>query len=78
MHSLTALIRCSIKFVAVRLLLEMEEIDVGGENVAGDTAADIGREALAELSEGRKEIERGRKVKDAEEILRLLGERAVG
>ncbi len=63
----------------------MEEIDVGGENVAGDTAADIGREALAELSEGRKEIERGRKeiergrkVKDAEEILRLLGERAVG
>ena len=65
--------------VAVRLLIEMEAIQVGVENVAGQTAMDLGREALAELSEeGQDRGKRGGKVKDAEDILELLGEQTVG
>ena len=65
--------------LVVQLLLEMEEIQVDVENVAGQMAMDLGHEALAELggkiqNTGEKE----QKVKDAKEILKLLEERTVG
>ena len=61
--------------VAVQLLLEMEEIQVGVENVAGQTALDLAHETLAELSEeGASKGEREQRAKDAEEILKLLEE----
>ena len=64
--------------VAVQLLLDMEEIQVGVENVAGQTAMELGPEALAELSgEGQDKGKKEQKVKDAEEILRLLEEQTV-
>lgn len=64
--------------VAVQLLLEMEEIRVDVENVAGQTAADLGHEALAELSgKVQNTGEKEQRVKDAKEILKLLEERTV-
>ena len=65
--------------VAVQLLLEMDEIEVGVENVAGQTAMDLAHEALAELSEGGQDKgKREQKVIDAEDILRLLEEQTIG
>lgn len=65
--------------VAVQLLLDMEEIQVGVENVAGQTAMDLGHEALAELNEeGRDKVKTKQKMKDAVEILKLLEEQTVG
>lgn len=65
--------------VAVQLLLDMEEIQIGVENVAGQTAMDLGHEALAELSEeGRDKGKTKQKMKDAVEILKLLEEQTVG
>ena len=65
--------------VAVQLLLEMEEIQVGVENVAGQTAMDLGHEVLAELSRKVQNTgEKAQKVKDAKEILKLLEEQTVG
>ena len=65
--------------VAVQLLLEMEEIQVEVENVAGQTAMDLGHEALDELNgKVRDTVEKEQKVKDAKEILKLLEERTVG
>ena len=62
--------------VAVQLLLEMEEIQVGVENVAGQTAMDLGHKALAELSaKVQNTREKEQKVKDAKEILKLLEEK---
>ena len=64
--------------LAVQLLLEMEEIQVGVENVAGQTAIDLGHEALAELrGKVQNTGEKEQKVKDAKEILQLLEERRV-
>ena len=65
--------------IAVQLLLEMEEIQVGVENVAGQTAMDLGQEALAELSKKVQNTgEKAQKVKDAKEILKILEEQTVG
>ena len=65
--------------VAVQLLLEMEEIQVGVENVAGQTAMDLGREAVDALSgKVQNTREREQEVKDAREILKLLEEQTVG
>ena len=64
--------------LAVQLLLEMEEIHVGVENVAGQTALDLRHEALDELSRKVQNTgEKEQKVKDAKEILKLLEERTV-
>lgn len=69
----------SSNLVAVQLLLDMEEIEVGVENVAGQTAMDLGQEALAELSEeGRDKGKTEQKLKDAVDILKLLEEHIVG
>ena len=65
--------------VAVRLLLEMEEIRVGVENGAGQRAVDLGREVLVALGgKVQRTREREREVKDAKEILKMLEERTVG
>ena len=65
--------------VAVQLLLEMEEIRVGVENVVGQTAMDLSHETLAALSAKVQTTgEKEQKVKDAKEILKLLEERTVG
>ena len=64
---------------AVRLLREMEQIQIDVENVAGQTAIDIGYETLAESSkEGQEKSLKGEKVNDAEEFVKLLEEHIAG
>ena len=64
---------------AVQLLLEMEEIQVDVENVAGQTATDLGHEVLAELNKKVQNTgEKAQRVKDAKEILKLLEEQTIG